>query len=322
MFPTGGFRISRCSSIHPRKFKGAAIAISSDLLGKDIITRMNQVDSGQIWITTFVSYQLNKMDLELNGKNALVAGSSQGIGKAIAIGLAGQGAKVTVLARNEEKLKAVLAELPAKANQKHELLVADFSDTDGLNRIIHEHLGNGNIYQILINNTGGPPGGPISEAETDEFQSAFNQHLIANHMLTQAVWPGMKQSGYGRIVNIISTSVKVPLNGLGVSNTVRGAVANWAKTMANELGAFGITVNNVLPGATSTGRLDAIVSNKAQKLGVTEKEVTLNMAKAIPLQRFGKPEEIANAAVFLCSPAASYINGINLPVDGGRTPSL
>jgi 3-oxoacyl-[acyl-carrier protein] reductase len=175
---------------------------------------------------------------------------------------------------------------------------------------------------ILINNTGGPAGGPVFSASLDEFESAFTQHLKSNHMLAKAVVPSMKTAGYGRIINIISTSVKQPLDGLGVSNTIRGAVANWSKTLANELGEFGITVNNVLPGATGTERLTQIINNKANKTGKTVEEVTKIMQSAVPVKRFAKPEEIANAVAFLASPAASYINGVNLPVDGGRTKSL
>jgi len=138
----------------------------------------------------------------------------------------------------------------------------------------------------------------------------------------QAVLPGMKRAGYGRIINIISTSVKQPIPGLGVSNTIRGAVANWAKTLAGELGPFGITVNNVLPGATCTARLDALIEGKAKKAGVTVAEIGEQMKAAIPARRFAQPEELACAVAFLASPSAGYINGINLPVDGGRTSCL
>jgi 3-oxoacyl-[acyl-carrier protein] reductase len=173
-----------------------------------------------------------------------------------------------------------------------------------------------------VNNTGGPPGGPITEADGNEFLTAFQNHLINNQNLAQLLLPGMKKAGFGRIINIISTSVKVPLNGLGVSNTVRGAVANWSKTWANEVGQFNITVNNVLPGATETERLTSIIANKANKTGKSEEEVAAAMAGAVPMKRFAKPEEVANAVAFLASPAAAYINGINVPVDGGRTGSL
>jgi len=261
------------------------------------------------------------MDLSLKNKNALVCGSSAGIGKASAIELASLGATVTLMARNEEKLKEVLKELPALDNQKHNYLVADFSKPAKLKSAIIEATFD-TTFHILINNTGGPKGGPIFSAEVEEFTKAFSQHLVCNQILVQNVVPGMKEAGYGRIINIISTSVKQPIDGLGVSNTIRGAVANWSKTMANELGAFGITVNNVLPGFTATDRLDDIVSNASKKMNKTEKEASEFMKNLVPAKRFAQPEEIAYAVAFLASPAASYINGINVPVDGGRTKSL
>lgn len=258
------------------------------------------------------------MNLGLENKNALVCGSTQGIGKATAIALASEGANVTLVARNEEKLKAVLAELPNK-NQHHYYLVADFSDPEKLKLL----LGALTIkYHILVNNTGGPAGGPVFNASLDEFEKAFTMHLKCNHVLVQCVVPLMKELGYGRIINIISTSVKQPLDGLGVSNTIRGAVANWSKTLANELGQFGITVNNVLPGATETERLNEIIHNKAHKTGKSTDEIAENMKNAAPAKRFAKPEETAAAVTFLASEQASFINGVNLPVDGGRTKSL
>lgn len=259
------------------------------------------------------------MKLNLQNKNALVCGSTAGIGLATAIGLAEEGANVTLAARTEEKLKAVLADLPNNGSQKHSYVVADFTNPQSVAAAVSA---TGNVYHILINNTGGPPGGPIVDAEVDAFAKAFTQHLQTNHVLTQTVIPGMKAEGYGRIINVISTSVKQPLDGLGVSNTIRGAVANWSKTMANELGQFGITVNNVLPGATATGRLSEIIENKAKKSGKSIEEVSQAMANASPAKRFAQPEEVANAIVFLASEAASFINGINVPVDGGRTKSL
>ena len=258
------------------------------------------------------------MNLNINNKNALVCGSTQGIGKASAMALAEEGVNVTLVARNEDKLKAVLAELPNN-KQQHNYVVADFSNPTGLK----EKLEATNLeFHILINNTGGPAGGPVFNASLDEFESAFTQHLKCNHVLVQAVVPFMKEQQYGRIINIISTSVKQPLDGLGVSNTIRGAVASWSKTLANELGQYGITVNNVLPGATATERLNEIIKNKAAKTGKSVEEVRVMMQNASPAKRFAKPEEIANAITFLASEAASYINGVNLPVDGGRTKSL
>lgn len=257
-----------------------------------------------------------------DGKNALVCGSTQGIGKASAMALAQLGANITLIARNEERLKEVLNELPNNGNQKHTYLVADFQNPVQLVEIVTKHLEKISTIHILINNTGGPAGGPVFSASLEEFESAFTQHLKANHVLVQAVVPSMIKAGFGRIINMISTSVKQPLDGLGVSNTIRGAVASWSKTLANELGQFGITVNNVLPGATSTERLTQIIKNKAAKTGKSIDEISKIMQSQVPLKRFAKPEEIANAVAFLASEAASYINGINLPVDGGRTKSL
>ncbi|OAB76165.1 SDR family oxidoreductase [Cochleicola gelatinilyticus] len=261
------------------------------------------------------------MNLDLTNKNALVCGSTAGIGKASAKQLAKLGATITLVARNEEKLKEVLIELSHEKGQKHNYIVADFTNPEELKKKVTERVKE-KPFHILLNNTGGPKGGPIFSAEVDEFTNAFQQHLVCNQILVQAVVPGMKEADYGRIINIISTSVKQPIDGLGVSNTIRGAVANWSKTLANELGQFGITVNNVLPGFTATDRLESIVSNAAKKMNKTESEASKFMQGLVPARRFAQPGEIANAVAFLASEAASYINGINLPVDGGRTKSL
>ena len=262
------------------------------------------------------------MNLSLKNKTALVCGSTQGIGKAAAIELANMGANVVLLARSEEKLKDSLKDLDASNGQNHSYLVADFAQPNDLKKTITDFVNAGNKIHVLVNNTGGPKGGMIKDAATDEFLAAFNQHLICNHILVQAIYPGMISEKYGRIINVISTSVKQPLPNLGVSNTIRGAVANWSKTLANELGAFGITVNNVLPGATNTARLQTIVEVKAQQHNETIDDVFEEMASESPMKRIAQPEEVAAAIAFLASPAASYINGINVPVDGGRTKSL
>ncbi|MBS1782896.1 MAG: SDR family oxidoreductase [Bacteroidetes bacterium] len=259
--------------------------------------------------------------LDLTGKSALIAGSSQGIGLAAAQALADLGATCVLLARNEERLQKAVSTLNTSKNQQHRYLVADFSKPQEV-RVSAEILASETIIHILINNTGGPAAGPISDAMPEAFQSAFEQHLICNHLLTTALVSGMKKAGYGRIINVISTSVKVPLKNLGVSNTIRGAVASWAKTFANELASYGITVNNVLPGATSTARLENIISNKVKKTGISEDAATEEMLSEIPAKRFGKPEEIAAMIAFLASPAAGYVNGTSIPVDGGRTGCL
>lgn len=256
------------------------------------------------------------MDLQLNNKNALVCGSTQGIGKATAIALAQEGVNVTLCARNEDKLKEVLAELPSHRN--HNYIVADFTNPDDLKSKLE---GKGNFH-ILINNTGGPKSGLLHSAKVEEFTNAFTMHIVCNQILVQACLPFMKQEGFGRIINVISTSVKEPIPGLGVSNTIRNAVANWAKTLSGELAAFGITVNNVLPGFTDTARLDSIIKIKAEREGTTEDQMEQIMKNYVPAKRFAKPKETADAITFLASERAAYINGINLPVDGGRTKSL
>ncbi len=261
------------------------------------------------------------MDISLAGKNALVCGSTQGIGKASAIELALLGASVTLVARNEAKLKLALQELSSSAGQKHNYLVADFNFTDQLKEVVAKSLKK-KAYHILINNTGGPPAGLAIDAQPDDFIKAFSNHLLCNQILVQAVVPGMKKSNYGRIINIISTSVKIPIRGLGVSNTIRGAVANWSKTLSMELAPFGITVNNVLPGSTKTSRIDAIIKNTSEKTGKTQEKVREDMIAEIPAGRMAEASEVAAAVAFLASPAAGYINGTNMPVDGGRTGSL
>lgn len=260
--------------------------------------------------------------MELTGKHALVCGSTQGIGLESAKIMASRGATLTLVARNENKLKQAVQVLSTCDGQNHGYLVADFSAPESLKEVIDSYVAEGNTPDILVNNTGGPKGGPIKDAETSEFIAAFNQHLICNHILVQALYPGMIEKGGGRIINVISTSVKQPLNNLGVSNTVRGAVANWSKTLANELGQYNITVNNVLPGATNTGRLQSIAEAKASKTKDSVETIFGDMAKQSPMQRIAEPSEVAEAIVFLASDRASYINGINVPVDGGRTKSL
>jgi len=261
------------------------------------------------------------MDLDLKGRHALVCGATEGIGRATAHELALLGADVTVLARREEALREVAAALPRNGEQQHGWIAADVSRTDALKAQV-EALASGNPVQILVNNTGGPPGGAAHLADTAAFLDAFNKHLIANQTLAQAVLPGMRAAAWGRIVNVISTSVKEPIVGLGVSNTVRGAVASWAKTLSRELAPMGITVNNVLPGFTETGRITQLVRDRARTSGESEDAVADSMRKLVPLGRFAQPAEIGGVIAFLCSPAAAYISGVSLAVDGGRTYSI
>ena len=259
------------------------------------------------------------MNLDLKNKNAIVCGSTQGIGEASAIELAKLGANVTLVARNERKLSDVLNSLDVSQGQSHSFVCVDFSDTEKLKTEINLLKG---TYHVLVNNTGGPAAGSITDATVQSFEEAFKMHLINNRLLFQKVIGGMKKEGFGRVVNIISTSVKAPIAGLGVSNTIRAAVANWAKTLSVEVGSFGITVNNVLPGFTNTNRLKSLIVKKAKTQGKSEDVISKTMKSQVPAARFGEAKEVANAVAFLCTPAASYINGINLPVDGGRTKSL
>lgn len=261
------------------------------------------------------------MDLNLTGKHALVCGASQGIGLATARALAGLGASVTLLARREALLVELVDALPATAGQVHGWLAIDMEDTASLRERVTV-LAAGKPVHILVNNTGGPAPGPVHGAEIEAFESALRRHLLGNHVLAESVIPGMERAGYGRIVNVISTSVKEPIKGLGVSNTTRWAVASWAKTLATEVAALGITVNNVLPGSTETPRIEQIIDTTVAKSGRSRDDVFASMVAEIPMGRFARPEETADAIAFLCSPAAGYITGVNLPVDGGRLKSL
>ncbi|MCX7545247.1 SDR family oxidoreductase [Marinicella gelatinilytica] len=262
------------------------------------------------------------MNIDLINKTALVGGSSQGIGLAVAKQLATQGASIILMARNEENLVKACQQLPTPNQQNHRFISVDLQQAEQAVASLKTLTNQQTNIDILINNSGGPAPGPAHKAEPEEYINAFRQHLIANQLFTQAVIPHMRQQQWGRIINIISTSVKQPITNLGVSNTIRGAVANWAKTLASELGPDNITVNNVLPGATNTKRLTAIFENKAKNQNKTLDEVIASEKQAIPLRRFAEPEEFANVVGFLASDAGAYINGINLPVDGGRTGCL
>ncbi|MDP4214289.1 MAG: SDR family oxidoreductase [Bacteroidota bacterium] len=261
------------------------------------------------------------MDISIKGKHAVVCGSTQGIGFAAARVLAALGAHCILIARNEAALASAVAELPAEDGQQHRYATADFLDPRRVREAIAGIVREVNV-EILVNNTGGPKAGPVLDAAPEVFEEAFRQHLVCNQILVQHVVPGMKSAGYGRIINIISTSVKTPLQNLGVSNTIRLAVASWAKSLSNEVGQFNITVNNVLPGLTETARLKGLIQHTAASEIRSEAEIRNQMIGSIPMKRFGNPAEIAQVIGFLASPAASYVNGTNIAVDGGRTPAF
>ena len=261
------------------------------------------------------------MDLSLTGYTAVICGSTQGIGLGIARELALLGADCILLARDEARLIDCIRELPRIEGQRHDHRVADFTSPEQVQSAIESITATTTVH-ILVNNTGGPAPGQITEAKTDAFSNAFTQHIINNQLLVQAVLPGMKQAAFGRIINVISTSVRIPLKNLGVSNTIRGAVASWAKSLSNEVGRFGITVNNVLPGFTETARLDSLIRSMASDRDLSEASIRQQLSEEVPAGRFGKVEEVAALAAFLASPAAAYINGTSIPVDGGRTGSI
>ncbi|MEO1652092.1 MAG: SDR family oxidoreductase [Bacteroidota bacterium] len=264
------------------------------------------------------------IQLDLKNKLAFVGGSTQGIGKAAALELAARGANVVLIARNEPRLLTSRESLDTSQGQTHAYIIADHSEPEQVQERVLQYCQQEKLKEahILINNSGGPAPGAIFDADPDDFRMAYEQHLIVNQLLVQTLTPLMKQAQYGRIINIISTSVKEPIAGLGVSNTTRWAVAAWAKTLAQELAPFGITVNNILPGFIKTGRLDSLIENRAQKAGVSREEMEQQLISMVPAGRLGETNEIGAAIAFLASPAASYINGINLPVDGGKTRNL
>jgi 3-oxoacyl-[acyl-carrier protein] reductase len=262
------------------------------------------------------------MNLDLCNRTALVCGASQGLGAAVAKELALLGSNIILLARTETNLQKVLNELDKSKGQMHQYMVADTSKPTELLEKVNAFLSTGNRIDILVNNSGGPAAGPLIDTSFKEMEAAFQSHLVVSHLLAQAIIPGMKSQGFGRIINILSTSIKQPIHGLGISNTIRAAVANWAKTLANEIGAYGITVNNVLPGYTNTSRLDYLFNKQAEGAQVSKDEILKRTLNLIPAGRLGEPNEFGAAVAFLCSPAAAYINGINLPVDGGRLGTL
>ena len=257
----------------------------------------------------------------LAGRTALVGGATQGIGKAIALAYARLGASVVAMGRNPDGLAKTLEALdalPRSESQRHAALEADLDDWRSLEAKVHAFLASRGPIEILVHNGGGPAAGFAIEASPEHFLRGFEHHLLCGQILVQALAPSMREQGYGRIVNIVSTSVVTPIRGLGVSNTIRGAVANWARTLAVELAPHSITVNSILPGFTRTARLEALFKGRASRAGSSVAEVEDDAMRGVPMKRFADPEEIARVAAFLASPAASYLTGVNLPVDGGR----
>lgn len=257
------------------------------------------------------------MKINLRGKVALVCGSSQGIGKAIAVQLAYSGAKVILLSRNEDKLKEIVEDLTQKTGQTHLYITCDVSILDELEKKITILLNEIGAIHILVNNTGGPSPGLLYTSKVEPLQIAFQQHVMSAQKLINLILPTMIENHFGRIINIVSVGMREPIENLGVSNTIRGAMGSWAKTLSKELASFGITVNNILPGYTLTERLRSLIEVRAKNKSNTYAEEAENILKMIPARRFGTPEEIAYLATFLASEYSCYINGASIPIDGG-----
>ncbi len=256
------------------------------------------------------------MHINLNHRSALVSASTRGLGKAIAMQLAASGAQVTLLARNEAKLKAALADLPIPNGQKHRYLEVDFSDLEALRHIVSAYFKD-HETDILVNNTQGPAGGGISEKDTGDYQTAFETLFQTVVFITSQALPGMKKKGFGRIINVSSMSIRKPIPHLALSNSIRPATAAWAKNLSFDVAPYGITVNNILTGMFDTERISELYAGQAALRNVSLEEYKTILAGDIPMRRFGKPEEYGYLAAFLASDQAAYITGADIPIDGG-----
>ena len=254
----------------------------------------------------------------LEGYTALVCGASKGIGKATAQMLSRAGARVILCARSKLELNEVVSELHGEG---HKILVMDLEDTEAIEENILTLIGEVGDIQILINNSGGPPGGPLIENEITDFDGPFKRHLYASHVITKLLIPGMERSQMGRIINVISTSVREPIDNIGLSNTLRGAMASWSKSLSREINPC-ITINNILPGFTDTDRLSSLSKSISEKTGKSINSVREEWMNSVPIQRLIDPLETANAITWLSLPSSGAIRGISLAVDGGRMRSI
>ena len=257
----------------------------------------------------------------LKGKHALVCGASKGIGAATAKILAKAGASVTVCARNTEALNGLCIELSTLGSGSHSSLPLDLENTESIKPAVEALISAKGPIHILINNAAGPKGGPLLGVELADLEGPFKRHLHASHTMVQAVVAGMESENYGRIIQIISTSVKEPIPNLGLSNTLRGAMASWSKTLSRELPAC-ITINNVLPGFTDTERLGSLAASINEKTGKSVEAIQEGWMVQVPIGRLIDPLETASAIAFLAMPASGGIRGVSLAVDGGRLRSI
>ncbi len=257
------------------------------------------------------------MDLGLRGKVALVAAASRGLGRAIADTLAAEGASLVICARGADELHAAKAAIEQSSGARVHAIVADVSDRAQLDRLAREALSTFGRIDVLVTNSGGPPSGPFESYDWSAWENAVNVLLRSAVELTRAVLPGMRERKWGRIINVTSITVKQPVDGLMLSNSIRGAVTGFARTLANEVATQGITVNNILPGYTRTERVEQLADATAAREGVDRKDVVARFENQIPMRRLGEPKEFAALAAFLASEQAAYITGQSIAVDGG-----
>ena len=261
------------------------------------------------------------MNISLKSKRALVGGSSKGLGNAVANQLAMSGAQVTLVARDEELLIKNVKELNKKTDLTHDYLVVDYNDFNQYQIKIKEYLSL-NPIDILVNNTQGPISGDVMNVSLEDYQNSFDLLFKNVVYTTMLALKNMKKNKWGRIINMTSVSVKEPLSYLALSNTIRSSVTTWGKTLANDIGSNNITVNNILTGYFNTERINELNFEKSKKLNIKIEEVFSAIENLVPLKRIGDPKEFAYLVTFLASDQASYINGVNIPIDGGLLKSL
>ena len=261
------------------------------------------------------------MIISLRNKSALIGGSSGGIGKAVAQQLANSGASVTLMSRSEDKLKAIVADLPVDQGQMHQYLVVDFSNFSGYQKLITTYFEKNDV-DILVNNTQGPASGNALDKKVPDYQEAFDLLFKTTVFTTEMALKNMVKNKWGRIINIASVSVKEPLSYLALSNTIRAAVVTWAKSLATDVGEHCITVNSILTGYFDTDRIKQLNAKKAERLEISEHDVRADMESKVPVKRIGNPKEYGYLVAFLASEKASYITGTQIPIDGGLLKSL
>lgn len=262
------------------------------------------------------------MDLGLSGKAALVAASSRGLGRAVAEELAAEGARLVLCARSPGPLDDTARDLSERHDAEVLAVAADLSDPRGVEEVVVAGLARYGQLDVLVTNTGGPPAGSFESHPPEAWSQAVRQNLDSVLNLTRAVLPGMRERGWGRIVNVTSVAVKQPVDGLILSNSIRAAVTGFAKTLSNEVAPDGITVNSVLPGYTRTERLEQLAAMISEARGIGPDEAFAQWEASIPMGRVGEPREFGAVVAFLCSERASYVTGVSIQVDGGAVKAL